>query len=278
MKFRLLEGYILLEDESQKTAADLEAEFNAETNQNGSKDWRRLINNASSVEDKKSIWEKYLASYWDSNAEQIKRINEGHNAFFDECMEFGFDKESNPFIAFLKNHQTILNKLQAVKYGAIHNAFVSDYISAEDLRDKNDYNVLSSVNLYDKNVEEIEEYLRLQKVIVDNFEAGKVVDALKQVLKDKKTAIKSIMYINGSPFKGEQGDKISLKPLKIIYAEINKCFGSNENKEDKPKTKETSTEVKKAIEDLTKLLQKYNLSSLDSETFDNLIKTIAGEK
>lgn len=84
-------------------------------------------------------------------------------------------------MVFIKNNINRLN-LNASTYPAVHNAYVSDYISQSDLRN-NENNLLYNKSLYSKQAKDIYEYLSYQYKIFNNF--NDIEDDLKDIYKNK---------------------------------------------------------------------------------------------
>lgn len=144
-------------------------------------DWAKEFEKVQSSADPKQInkvWDNYYKTEWGKDAEKVRALGQ---TFVTELLKGGFSEQVNPFVVFIKNNINRLN-LNASTYPAIHNAYVSDYISQSDLRN-NENNLLYNKSLYSKQAKDIYEYLGYQYKIFNNFNG--IEDDLKDIYKDK---------------------------------------------------------------------------------------------
>ena len=122
-------------------------------------DWAEELKKAS---DRKKVWDSYYKVEWGENADFVKKLG---SAVVVELNHFGFSEKVNPFITFIK---TLINKNFVVNdaaYSAVHDAYVSQYINSNDLRNTND-KILFCKDLYTHSGGEILEYLRRRNEII----------------------------------------------------------------------------------------------------------------
>lgn len=142
-------------------------------------DWENELKNAKYLDQKVRVWQRYYREEWGEDANIVFKIN---GAFMEECMAYGFDKRTNPFIAYLRrvlsNPGINKSKVPTV-YPAVHNAFVRRYLLIGDIRGGDgdtggivpyaSCNIINSSGLYDLSPSEAFEELRLQQIAVEKF-------------------------------------------------------------------------------------------------------------
>ena len=191
-------------------------------------DWAKEFEKVQSSADPKQInkvWDNYYKTEWGKDAEKVKALGQ---TFVTELLKGGFSEQVNPFVVFIKNNINRLN-LNASTYPAVHNAYVSDYISQSDLRN-NENNLLYNKSLYSKKAKDIYEYLGYQYKIFNNF--NDIEDDLKDIYKNKwelaAAIFDSSVNITANSFpKADTADlrNIStLKPLDQIKTCMDLCF------------------------------------------------------
>ena len=142
-------------------------------------DWENELKNAKYLDQKVRVWQRYYREEWGEDANVVFKID---GAFMQECMAYGFDERTNPFISYLRrvldNPSVNKSKVPGV-YPAVHNAFVRRYLLIGDIRGGSgdtggvvpyaSCNIINSSGLYDLSPSEAFEELRLQQIAVDKF-------------------------------------------------------------------------------------------------------------
>jgi hypothetical protein len=110
--------------------------------------------------------------------EIINKLKSLDKILIPEFNKLGYNPEVNPFASFLKilikEKFDIFEKLTFNTYGAIHNSFISKYITGNMLGQKFDgTNILFCSDLYNKNGLDIVNYLDLQKQAHDTIPNSK---------------------------------------------------------------------------------------------------------
>ena len=163
------------ERELEKRRLQKTRDLNSETRV----DWENELKNAKYLDQKVRVWQRYYREEWGEDANVVFKIN---GAFMEECMAYGFDKRTNPFIAYLRrvlsNPSINKSKVPSV-YPAVHNAFVRRYLLIGDIRGGDgdtggivpyaSCNIINSSGLYDLSPTEAFEELRLQQIAVEKF-------------------------------------------------------------------------------------------------------------
>ena len=159
------------------------------------KDWKTLLVKAGSDTKKiREIWEDYYKTEWGKNAQKVSQLGE---AFTQELLQLGFSGNSNPFVVFIKNNINNLN-LNKNTYSAIHNAYVHDYISDDELKGGNSIygispttNILYCKNLYSNSAQDIVQYLNLQNQVDRGIHANK----LKEIFTDNLDTVNKVVTV-----------------------------------------------------------------------------------
>lgn len=180
-------------------------------------DWAKEFEKVQSSADPKQInkvWDNYYKTEWGKDAEKVKALGQ---TFVTELLKGGFSEQVNPFVVFIKNNINRLN-LNASTYPAVHNAYVSDYISQSDLRN-NENNLLYNKSLYSKQAKDIYEYLSYQYKIFNNF--NNIEDDLKDIYKNKwelaAAIFDSSVNITANSFpKADTADLRNISTLKTL--------------------------------------------------------------
>ena len=142
-------------------------------------DWENELKNAKYLDQKVRVWQRYYREEWGEDANVVFKID---GAFMQECMAYGFDERTNPFISYLRrvldNPSVNKSKVPGV-YPAVHNAFVRRYLLIGDIRGGSgdtggvvpyaSCNIINSSGLYDLSPSEAFEELRLQQIAVEKF-------------------------------------------------------------------------------------------------------------
>jgi hypothetical protein len=105
----------------------------------------------------------------------VDKLNSLNKILVIEFKALGYNPQVNPFAQFLKNlikykKSEIFDKLTEKTYGAIHNAFISKYITGNMLglwNESSESNILFCENLYGYPGVEIVKYLDIQKQLVN---------------------------------------------------------------------------------------------------------------
>jgi hypothetical protein len=179
----------------------------------------------------------------------------------------GFDANENPFIYFLKNNKNLLKVLNAFSYGALHNAFVRDYVTDAMLRGKGALgtdNVIFSPSLYSDHYDDLLEYLHLQSEALNYLKTKKFITAtLAQRYTDKPNDfIIDLFYAPGNTLAVERqagNIKGKLKSLLQIRKELEGCFDISLEAQAKDDQKEKLTNSA-----LQAILTKLNRNKTDA--------------
>lgn len=95
-----------------------------------------------------------------------------------------FDPKKNPILGFITKPYVLQNlintdKLNVETFKAIYNAVVKKLVAQSefirDYKEKDEYNLIYCLALYEKPVAEIEKYLELQKSILGDYSADKLI-------------------------------------------------------------------------------------------------------
>lgn len=201
--------------------------------QNNKINWEEQFKLADSTEAAAAIWEDYFTKEWGKDADNIKRINAGTNAFTQECLALGFYEDSNPFIYFLKHNKKLLDILTPYSYGSLHNAYINKAISKADLMGQGElgqYNIIFSQDLYTKSNAEFPQYLNLQYSASKQFQKGNFVSkVVANRYTDKlQNFIVDLFFNPGNIFASDKQPgnfKDKLYSISEIEQKIAKSFG-----------------------------------------------------
>lgn len=126
-------------------------------------DWDKAFNDALTFEQREAIVDKFLASeeVWKNiDLEKLKALR---TFLYTEFLYLGFNEETNPFITYLKNVLPTIS-IPAPIYEVIHNLYVKDVISANDLKFNSSNEkliaALKSPLLYRLDAKKAENYLK----------------------------------------------------------------------------------------------------------------------
>ena len=152
--------------DSLQTLIDKAVTANRQANSNAASlmnkdDWAKLINDAPASE-KAEVWEQYYETVWKSDAEKIKELGEPLRL---ELLTLGFDEVENPFITYIKICFANDVTPNRVSYGLVHNAYISQQLTSDDLRGHGTLttaNIIFCADLHSKAADEINDYLRNQ--------------------------------------------------------------------------------------------------------------------
>ena len=196
------------------------------------------------IEARKAVYEEYLTTVWGDLAEDIKRISVGEkNIFFAQCQHFGFYPEENPFIFFLKQNPQLLKNMDQFGYAYLNDAYVDGKITDNDLKGTGELkksNIIFGQDLYTKSRSDFNEYLYLQKQVVDTFKKTKLANPIVASRYDQTTGTAleqfniDIFFEPGNILaENEKHGNISnhLKLLTVIPQEIEQAFGLTIEKE-----------------------------------------------
>lgn len=141
-----------------------------------------------------------------------------------EFNKLGYNPDANPFAQFLKiviekKKQGIFEKLTINTYGALHNSFISKYITGNMLGNYDDKNIIFCNDLYNHSGLAMVEYLSLQKQVIDAAEKNakysdvdnliaKVFIQQNAIGKTYEEKIKNIMELDKVILPGEADAKI----------------------------------------------------------------------
>ena len=175
-------GAVEAEDAKLVGERELEKRHTQKANELNSKtrvDWENELKNAKYLDQKVRVWQRYYREEWGEDANVVFKIN---GAFMQECMAYGFDERTNPFIAYLRRvlDNPGVNKIKVPGvYPAVHNAFVRRYLLIGDIRGGDgdtggivpfaSCNIINSSGLYDLSPTEAFEELQLQQIAVEKF-------------------------------------------------------------------------------------------------------------
>lgn len=230
--------------------------------------WEAKFNYALTPEEKEKVWlEFYATTFGKENVDQIRKLNQGTGAFTSECLEMGFDANENPFIYFLKNNKNLLKLLNAFSYGALHNAFVRDYVTDAMLRGKGTLstdNVIFSKSLYSDHYDDLLEYLRLQSEALNYLKNKTFITATltKRYTDKPNDFIIDLFYAPGNTLAVERqagNIKGKLKSLLQIRKELEGCFGISVEAQAKANQKEKLTDSALQV-----ILTKLNKNKTDA--------------
>ncbi len=162
----------------------------------------------------------------------------------------GFDANENPFIYFLKNNKNLLKALNAFSYGALHNAFVRDYVTDAMLRGRGTLgtdNIIFSQSLYSDHYEDLLEYLRLQSAALKCLKNNKFITATlaKRYAGKPNDFIIDLLYSPGNTLAIEKQPgniKGTLKSPLQIRKELEGCFNISLEAQAKDDKKEKLTD------------------------------------
>lgn len=244
-------------DDSLEALKDINNEVNllasnkAVRRSNGNRpNWLEKMKFAGSdIEARKAVYEEYLTTVWGDLAEDIKRISVGEkNIFFAQCQYFGFYPEENPFIFFLKQNPQLLKNMDQFGYAYLNDAYVDGKITDNDLKGTGELkksNIIFGQDLYTKSRSDFNEYLYLQKQVVNTFKKTKLANPIVASRYDQTTGTAleqfniDIFFEPGNILaENEKHGNISnhLKLLTVIPQEIEQAFGLTIEKE--PATKD----------------------------------------
>lgn len=244
-------------DDSLEALKDINNEVNllasnkAVRRSNGNRpNWLEKMKFAGSdLEARKAVYEEYLTTVWGDLAEDIKRISVGEkNIFFAQCQHFGFYPEENPFIFFLKQNPQLLKNMDQFGYAYLNDAYVDGKITDNDLKGTGELkksNIIFGQDLYTKSRSDFNEYLYLQKQVVNTFKKTKLANPIVASRYDQTTGTAleqfniDIFFEPGNILaENEKHGNISnhLKLLTVIPQEIEQAFGLTIEKE--PATKD----------------------------------------
>jgi hypothetical protein len=218
-------------DNSQKP--DPKSTQEPESKVNGRRDWtaekaKKLANkgNKETSEVLKEFYDEYYRSEYASanNAkdpqEIVNKLKSLDKILIPEFNKLGYNPEVNPFAMFLKNlikyQYEIFKKLTINTYGAIHNSFISHYITGNMLGKYNTYkdnNILFCSDLYNYKGLDIVNYLLLQ---------NQAINAAKDNSKysDDKYLVAKMFVQQNSPSNANYDEKVeylfSIEPGKAI--------------------------------------------------------------
>lgn len=254
-------------DDSLEALKDINNEVNllasnkAVRRSNGNRpNWLEKMKFAGSdLEARKAVYEEYLTTVWGDLAEDIKRISVGEkNIFFAQCQHFGFYPEENPFIFFLKQNPQLLKNMDQFGYAYLNDAYVDGKITDNDLKGTGELkksNIIFGQDLYTKSRSDFNEYLYLQKQVVNTFKKTKLANPIVASRYDQTTGTAleqfniDIFFEPGNILaENEKHGNISnhLKLLTVIPQEIEQAFGLTIEKE--PATKDVDiTEMLNAL-------------------------------
>lgn len=234
------------------------------------------------------VWDRYYQEVWhtDSDDSVKKLLASIHKPFNKEISNLGYTADQNPFVAFLqtmKDDPVFKESIIAdpTKYSYIHNAYISDYLSDEDLFGKGKLktnNIIFNPEFYKLNAGTLTTYLYIQKMVeviyttnttpfrtfvsdaVDgtnllNTKYGnKIVEFITDLCyKNGNVIVNSLARSEGDPTKG-------FNSIENINKAISICF-----------TNETVTSAKKAI---TSSTDKQELLDITSSNLEEAIKHI----
>jgi len=153
------------------------------------KDWELLLKQAKTADESTAIWEDYYQTEWGPKggkysqeiSTQVKLLGK---PFTNELLTLGFTADQNPFITYLKNNIKLLEdkSLTSLKYMAIHNAYLNNFIDATMLKHSQNDTKNSKdqwVNLIDRpnfirdfEPATIYSYLEAQNIIFDAYKSA----------------------------------------------------------------------------------------------------------
>ena len=146
----------------------------ADTVAKGAKDnWSKAFAEAGDDRSKvMKLWDDYYITEWADMSEKVKALG---STFTTELLNLGFSEALNPFITFVRYALQNNYNLTATTYPAVHNAYVEDFISKDDLRKTSalsaaNNNILYCKALYDLgNARLIYTYFNYQDNIKRNY-------------------------------------------------------------------------------------------------------------
>ncbi len=190
-------------------------------------DWEKELEKAGTdTEAINKVWDDYYTKEWGKDAEKVIDLGK---TFRTELLKGGFSEALNPFVTFVKNNINKLN-LNASTYPAVHNAYVSDFISQDDLRNSSENNILYNKALYYKQPKEILEYFGSQSKIFDNF--NKLIEKAAERYNNKEEIASAIfdasIRIDNNNFpaaKVKLPDITELSSINKVKEAMVVCFG-----------------------------------------------------